>query len=237
MRGLIFGTLVQTGEVHGDINIHGAGLRRFRLVLVIGLVLGILSLPVATQRPALAPPESSAPEMSVQENLVNECAGKLVDDEPSRSGAPIGYTGGLVYEIVVQNPSDAEILLTRLSADVTQRRPPSSSGRIEPAPRRCRFWTDQPVRNLVLNLDVERPRAVSADPVPTDGAFSMDLPKTEVPPKSFPYKVVRGEPEVLHVGFVSTHCDCEFTLVLHATIDGRTMETRLPTRHRIIPKQ
>lgn len=97
-----FGTLFQAGEVHGDINIHRPGLRRFRLVLVVGLVLGVLSLPVPPQRPASAPSEVSAPKISVQESLVNECAGKLVDDEPSRGGAPNGYIAGLVYEIVVQ---------------------------------------------------------------------------------------------------------------------------------------
>lgn len=78
---------------------------------------------------------------------------------------PTGILQGLCTKLSFK-PSDAEILLIQLSADVTQRRPPSSSGRIQPAPRHCRFWTDQPVRNLVLNLDVERPRAVSADPVP-----------------------------------------------------------------------
>lgn len=181
-------------------------------------------------------PARPRPQLQVaKEKLVNACANKRADDQRTRDGGPVAYTPGLVYEIVVQNPSDTEIVLTGLRADVS-RRQLTPAGDLSPPPGGCRFWTDMPVRELVFNLDVERPRAVSAERVEADGNVSMQLPTTGVPRKSFPYKVLKGESEVLHVGFETSRCDCEFTLVVEAAAGGESIETALPTVHRVVPK-
>lgn len=226
----IRGTVFQAGVIHGGVTFHGSGQRRFRVLATLLVVAVALGWPAATS------PRQQPPQLQAKEKLINWCARKLVDDERSRMGGPTGYTAGLVYEIVVQNPSDAEIILTELRADVRRRQSRPSNGRLDPAPRTCRFWTDQPVRDLVVNLDVDHPRAVSGVREQADGRFSLHLPTAEPPRKSFPYKVLRGEPEVFHVGFESSQCDCEFTLVLGATVEGEAIETVLPTLHRIVPK-
>lgn len=188
-----------------------------------------------SQEPRHQPARLRPPQLQVaKEKLVNGCANKRVDQRTSEGG-PVGYTPGLVYEIVIQNPSDTEIVLTGLRADVA-RRHMSQTGDLDPPPGGCRFWTDLPVRDLVLNLDVEHPRAVSAERVETDGNYSMQLPKSGVPRKSFPYKVLKGESEVVHVGFETSRCDCEFQLVVEAVAGGESIETVLSTVHRVVPK-
>ncbi|WP_439656660.1 hypothetical protein ACSHWB_30195 [Lentzea sp. HUAS TT2] len=189
-----------------------------------------------SQKPQPQPARPRSPQLQVaKEKLVNACANRQADDQRTREGGPVAYTPGLVYEIVVQNPSDTEIVLTGLRADVS-RRQMSSAGELAPAPGGCRFWTDMPVRELVFNLDTERPRAVSAERVETDGNVSMQLPTTGVPRKSFPYKVLKGESEVFHVGFETSRCDCEFTLVVEAAAGGESIEASLSTVHRVVPK-
>lgn len=193
------------------------------------------SLAQQSQKPQHQPARPQPSPLQVaKEKLVNACANKRVDQR-SREGGPVGYTPGLVYEIVVQNPNDTEIVLTGLRADVA-RRHLSPAGDLDAPPGGCRFWTDLPVRDLVLNLDVERPRAVAAERVETDGDYSMQLPKSGAPRKSFPYKVLKGESEVLHVGFETSRCDCEFQLVVEAVAGGESAETVLSTVHRVVPK-
>ncbi|MGI5500792.1 hypothetical protein [Lentzea sp. CA-135723] len=187
------------------------------------------------REPQYEPARSRPPQLQVaKEKLVNGCGGKRVDQR-TQEGGPIGYTPGLVYEIVVQNPSDTEIVLTGLRADVTRRKM-STAGDVDPPPGGCRFWTDMPVRDLVLNLDVESPRAVHAERAEADGTVSMQLPTTGAPRKSFPYKVLKGESEVFHVGFETARCDCEFQLVVEATAGGESIDAVLSTVHRVVPR-
>lgn len=133
------------------------------------------------------------------------------DDAQAARGA--GASPGEV-QIFVQGRSQAEVVLTDLSLQVHERRPPISGTLLDEACGDMGAF-----RWLQANLDTNPPSIESRY---EQEAVPEDASQYELTPIKFPYTVSLSDTEVFLISAVTAQCDCTWTAELSWASAGRT---------------
>ncbi|MFJ5985012.1 hypothetical protein [Lentzea sp. NPDC092896] len=158
-----------------------------------------------------------APRLTIATALDAPCGYEVVDGD--------GHAAGTVVTVTGQNESTAEVVVTGIRAELRS----SSAATVRAVPNRRAGCPGDPIspRDFVVDLDEPMPRLAAAPPRTRRGS--------DAAPTTFPYRVVRGEPEVFSIELSTGDCDCRVALVVEWVANGERRSTTAGD-FRVVPR-